>query len=90
MTEPVRWEYWSGILDAEPWRKIKDDYEETQLPRYSPQWLMPKLDSLGDEGWELVHMEPVVVGSNADVLMIDTMRTWTHSYFCVFKRPRRL
>ncbi len=81
MTEPVRWEYWSGILDAEPWRKIKDDYEETQLPRYSPQWLMPKLDSLGDEGWELVHMEPVV---------IDTMRTWTHSYFCVFKRPRRL
>ena len=52
--------------------------------------MMPRLDAYGKDGWELVHMQPVVVGKNADVLAIDSgrgMASWTSSYFCVFKRP---
>jgi hypothetical protein len=36
------------------------------------------------------HMQPVVVGKNADILAADSGRgiaSWTSSYFCVFKRP---
>jgi hypothetical protein len=53
-------------------------------------YLMPGLvDALGNEGWELVHMQPVYVGSNADVLIHSlNERLWSNAYFCVFKRPR--
>jgi hypothetical protein len=50
---------------------------------------MPRLDAFGQDGWELVHMEPVYVGRNADVLVVDSGRGasgWTSTYFCVFKR----
>jgi hypothetical protein len=53
--------------------------------------MVPELDSLGRDGWELVHMEPVIVGNNADVCIGSTeqtsVRPWTNTYFCVFKRP---
>jgi hypothetical protein len=89
MAAQARWEYWSGILWSESLRKPKEG--EEQLARYSPQRLIPALDAMGDEGWELVHMEPVVVGNNEDVLLLDNTgnRAWTHAYFCVFKRPRQ-
>jgi hypothetical protein len=52
--------------------------------------MIPQLDSLGEQGWELVHMQPAFVGSKADVLVADSSgtRTWTSAYFCVFKRPK--
>ncbi|MBN2471748.1 MAG: hypothetical protein JXN59_13590 [Anaerolineae bacterium] len=83
----TRWEYWTGILDASIQRKTKDT-TTISAARYSPQHLIPQLNALGDEGWELVHMEPVYTGSNEDILMHDTMRNWTSAYFCVLKRPR--
>ncbi len=83
----TRWEYWSGILDASVQRKTKDSYT-APAARYSPQHLIPQLNALGEEGWELVHMEPVYTGSNEDILIHDTMRNWTSAYFCVLKRPR--
>jgi hypothetical protein len=44
---------------------------------------------IANEGWELVHMRPVYVGSNADVLIHGlNERMWSSAYFCVFKRPR--
>ena len=34
-------------------------------------------------------MQPVYVGSNADVLIHGlNERMWSNAYFCVFKRPR--
>jgi len=34
-------------------------------------------------------MQPVYVGSNADVLIHSlSERMWSNAYFCVFKRPR--
>jgi hypothetical protein len=51
-------------------------------PKYAPQALMPELDALGNEGWELVHMQPVYVGSNADVLIHSlSERMWSNAYF---------
>jgi hypothetical protein len=47
-----------------------------------------ELDALDNERWELVHMQPVYVGSNADVLIHSlSERMWSNAYFCVFKRP---
>ncbi len=87
MTQRQRWEYRTCILWAEESRKSKDSYER-ELPIYAPQHLIPELDALGAEGWELVHMQPVYAGNNHDVMVFaDAARQWTHAYFCVFKRP---
>ena len=88
MAERQKWEYWTGMLWAAEKRKNKESYEEQALPSYAPQHLIPELDALGAEGWELVHMQPVYAGNNHDVMVFaDAARQWTHAYFCVFKRP---
>ena len=86
-----QWEYLTLYLEAS---KIETDsmsyaIESEELASYSPQKLMPELNRLGAKGWELVHMQPVYVGSNDDVLIQEGggMRRWTNKYFCVFKRP---
>lgn len=86
-TSVQQWEYWSGILWAHNTRKPKPGMEP--MPKYSPMAMIPDLNAMGEEGWELVHMQPVVAGENQDVLMLDTMRTWTNAYLCVFKKPKR-
>ena len=50
---------------------------------------MPTLNDIGRKGWELVHMQPVFVGKNEDVLIHDSAgyTRWSNAYFCVFKRP---
>jgi hypothetical protein len=53
--------------------------------------MAPILNKLGEDGWELVHMEPVsAVGSNGDVGFQHggsaSFTTWSNVYFCVFKR----
>lgn len=53
--------------------------------------MIPELNSLGDQGWEMVHMEPIgTVGKKGDVGFIagDAMARWSNSYFCVFKRQK--
>jgi hypothetical protein len=53
--------------------------------------MIPELNSLGDQGWEMVHMEPIgAVGKKGDVGFIagDAMARWSNSYFCVFKRQK--
>lgn len=52
--------------------------------------MMPELDKLGEEGWELIHMEPVArVGGKGDILF-PAGPHWTNRYFCVFKRLKQL
>ncbi len=55
-------------------------------PKYSPQAMIPELNSLGEEGWELVHMQPVAVGDKLDVRFNGEITVWSNAYFCVFKR----
>jgi hypothetical protein len=94
MAERQKWEYLSVFVRAEA-SPVKDYLEErwdwkAGIPRNTPESMIPRLDAYGDDGWELVHMQPVVVGNNADVLGADSGRgiaSWTSAYFCVFKRP---
>jgi hypothetical protein len=85
-----RWEYFTTFLEAQMERV--DMAGEAMIPpgehpRFSPYALLPELNRLGDKGWELVHMEPVIVGRNHDVMVQpNNMTYWTNTYFCVFKR----
>jgi hypothetical protein len=55
-----------------------------QFPRYAVEAALQRLDELGAQGWELVHMEPVDLGENGDIRTGGGF--WTNTYFCVFKR----
>lgn len=92
MSERTQWEYLTLFVEADSKREEDFllqhwDWKEG-IPPYAPQAMMPQLDSLGAQGWELVHMQPVGIGSKEDVLVFDSSggRTWTSKYFCVFKR----
>lgn len=90
MSQTLRWQYKTLVLraDAERLQDQLRPFSSENLPRYAPEALMPDLDALGSEGWELVHMQPVYVGANADVLIHGmSERMWSNAYLCVFKRP---
>ncbi|MCO5183646.1 MAG: DUF4177 domain-containing protein [Anaerolineae bacterium] len=84
------WEYYTTFLEAR--MSETDTWSEAMIPdedhpKYSPYAIMPELNRLGRKGWELVHIEPVIVGKNHDVLVHpNNMVYWGNTYFCVFKR----
>jgi hypothetical protein len=86
-----QWEYLSIFLEANAKSKdskqaIQTTYNKKAKP-YSPEAMIPDLNKLGAEGWELVHMEPVpALGKNEDV-QFDPYH-WSNKYFCVFKRRK--
>jgi hypothetical protein len=94
MAERQKWEYMSVFVKAES-APVMDFLQEgwdwkSGVPRNTPESMIPRMDALGEQGWELVHMQPVFVGNNADVLVLyngTTANGWTSTYFCVFKRP---
>lgn len=88
------WEYLTVFIKADA--KREEDYLvalrdwKDGMPRFAIEATMPQLNALGADGWELVHMQPVLVGSNGDILVADGgsgSRAWASQYFCVFKRP---
>ena len=90
----MQWEYQTLFLSAEARMEEEflthlRDWKEGIQP-YAPESLMPRLNGYGEQGWELIHIEPVAVGSKGDVLLQDGSgsRFWSNNYFCVFKRPR--
>lgn len=93
-----KWEYLPKFIQADASDKTMRQYVKANAPktdskkkppRYTPEAMMPELNELGDQGWELVHMEPVAnVGNKGDVLFEGNMRQWSNTYFCVFKRRR--
>jgi len=96
MMESTRWEYLTRFLYASIENEgaealLRDRWPGWKPKKYSPETMIPELNELGDEGWELVHMQPVgAVGSNRDVGFVagEAMPRWSNSYFCVFKRRR--
>lgn len=90
-----QWEYMPTYIEANATKKdikqfLKDKFGKKRPPRYMVESLMPELNRLGAEGWELVHMEPVSkLGSKGDVLFGAGYR-WSNVYFCVFKRRKHL
>ena len=88
-----KWEYLTIVLEADAAREEdfllqRWDWKEG-IPPYTAQALIPRMDALGEDGWELVHMQPTQVGRKGDVLMFSyNERVWSSAYFCVFKRPK--
>ncbi len=90
-----QWEYLPIHVEAEAKSKEIKEYLKNQMPdkkrfpRYLSQAMMPELNKLGAEGWELVHMEPVAdVGKKGDNYFTGTGSRWSNVYFCVFKRRK--
>lgn len=88
------WEYLTIFLQADA-RREADFVEQFRdwkegIPQHTPEAMIPQLNALGEQGWELLHMQPVWPGDKRDLMITDTsggMRQWTSTYFCVFKRP---
>jgi hypothetical protein len=89
------WEYLTTYIKA--LAKTKDTRQflkqlrpKWRPPAFTPEALMPELNKLGKEGWELMHIEPVAaVGKKGDILFDGESRKWSNVYFCVFKRRVR-
>jgi len=91
-----KWEYLTEFVFADIENEgVKAFLQERSpnwknLPKYVPQTMIPHLNTLGERGWELVHMEPVAgVGKNNDVWFTGTNSSWSNVYFCVFKRRKQ-
>jgi len=88
-----QWEYWPTYMEAKATKKDMREYLKSKVPdlkrppKFMVEALMPKLNEMGEQGWELVHMEPVpALGSKGNVLFGS--REWSNVYFCVFKRRK--
>ncbi len=93
----IRWEYLTTVVEANAAKRETRSFLKARfpgrrrIPRFAPESLMLALDKYGQEGWELVHMEPVArMGSKGDILFpASGAPRWSRAYFCVFKRPQR-
>lgn len=85
-----KWEYYTTLIEANMANTdvIKmDEIPPGDHPKYSPYALIPELNALGAKGWELIHIEPVSIGRNHDVVRPDAgAMKWGRHYFCAFKR----
>lgn len=93
--EPINdaWEHMIVTLlaDATQQREyLQQRWPGQQFPPYSPQALIPQLDAIGREGWELVSIQPVIMGNNGDLAILGDPPVghsrWTYQYLCTFKR----
>lgn len=88
-----KWEYLSQLMNAQADKHqeyLSGRFPGVKIAKYSPLALVAELNELGEQGWELVHMEPVAgSGRNADIYFLGG-QSGSHSnvYFCVFKRPK--
>jgi hypothetical protein len=90
----AKWEYLSLYLDAgvnKHKNYVQAHFPGMKMGKFSPRALIPELNNLGEEGWELISIEPVYTGSNADVMVHNAgpYVQWSHTYFCVFKRYKQ-
>jgi hypothetical protein len=89
-----QWEYYIEYIVADARQQeefLQQIWPGAKLPKYVVQATLPRLNELGALGWELLHMQPVEVGVNGDICITrGDAFTWSHTYFCVFKRLKSL
>lgn len=92
-----KWEYLTRFMSADVGVDGVREYLEKRWPNwkpsaYAPQAMMYELNLAGDEGWEVVSMQPVIMGNNGDVGFVHggttRLTTWSHVYFVVMKRRK--
>lgn len=64
-----RWEYKTTVLAADINREdvqatVADLFRGRRPPKPLPELLIPSLNAFGEEGWELVSLEPVAVADD--------------------------
>jgi hypothetical protein len=85
-----KWEYFTTFVYAS--MESIEWADEAMIPpgdhpKFSPYALIPELNRLGEKGWELVEIKPVLIGRNHDVMVHpNNLVQWSNSYFCAFKR----
>jgi hypothetical protein len=85
-----RWEYTMAVLNSEtePYLQyFQQRWPQMQLSYNSPFALLPQLEVYGQQGWELVAVQPVILGNNGEVLI--SAQVGVHratQYLCTFKR----
>jgi hypothetical protein len=84
------WEHYIEFIEADPQTHmefVQQFYPMGTIPKYAMQAILPRLNHLGEQGWEMVQIQPVAVGKNGDILVGGAMsEKWTRTYMCVFKR----
>ncbi|MFN8373124.1 MAG: hypothetical protein U0694_09655 [Anaerolineae bacterium] len=92
-----QFEYFTTFLSAEAKTKEIKEWLKTRNPKvknppvFSPEAMIPELNALGADGWELVEMTPVAgVGKKGDVRFTGEVPRWSNTYFCVFKRRKQV
>ena len=84
------WEHYVELIEADAQKHpelVQSFYPPGSVPQYALQSILPRLNHLGEQGWEIVQVQPVMVGRNGDVLINGAMsEKWTRTYLCVFKR----
>lgn len=93
------WEYFTEFMYANIENAGAEEFLQRTFPNwknppvYTPQTMIPHLNGMGKQGWELVHMEPVqIVGKKGDVgfgMGGSGTTHWSNVYFCVFKRRKQ-
>jgi hypothetical protein len=84
-----RWEYTTTVLAADistddVRATIDDVFRGRRPPKPTPETLIPLLNAFGEDGWELVSLESIVM---ADDHRVTTSRG-TNLYLAVFKRKK--
>ncbi len=89
----VQWEHYVELIEADPQRAlpfVQQFYSTGGVPAYAIQAIIPRLNDLGQRGWELVQVQPVFVGQNGDIVAQGgEYKYWSHTYLCAFKRIKR-
>lgn len=91
-----KWEYMTILISsdakergAHEWFKQTFPADKPDPRRYDPRFLKRKLDQWGEQGWEVIHIQPVYAGMNRDILVgFGDRLEWTCEYFCVMKRKK--
>ncbi len=91
-----QFEYLTTFLQAEAKTKEIKEFVKSRNPKiknppiFTPEALIPELNGLGAQGWELITMTPVAaVGRKGDVRFTGEEPRWSNTYFCVFKRRKQ-
>jgi hypothetical protein len=87
-----KWEYMTRFFEARANKKelrsfIKENFDK-KARRFSPEAMIPELNELGEQGWEIIHMEPVARVGGKDDILFDNDYRWSNMYFCVLKRRK--
>jgi hypothetical protein len=90
-----KWEYLTKFVSANiDTENAKEFFQQRwpewkTPPKFTPQAMIPELNAWGEEGWEVVHMQPVWIGKNHDLHNYGYSYAYTNVYFCVMKRRKQ-